>query len=182
MESDSWIITNTNIMDRTAFLGFQYVEDAGVPEKAVEEGGFFSANKWQMPYTIAVQLAKGGTADELSEFLAELRRLVNSLELVELVIPAGVFTSANIYGLSLDWNNDEHGARLCVPTLMMKEIRPPGYTLSSGGGGGGAGLDGTGGMQNTSIGNSLVGDCNDSTSCGRLQALPSTCPGMTEAA
>lgn len=162
MAGEEWFISagGGSVTDFSSFLGFQYANESSVPEKAVEEGSFFSANKWDNPYDVVVDLAKHGEASDIGAFIDALEQYRGSTDLVSIVTPAKVFINGNIYGISFSWNNDETGPRMLVAKVAIKEIRPPGGSQSSGGrGGGGA----------SSIGNASNGECNSSTSCGRLQ-------------
>lgn len=165
-----WLISGTSVTEYSAFLGYQYTKSAGVPEKAVEEGGFYTANKWETSYRVRVQLAKDGTPQAIGEFLEELERLLASTALVTVITPSRVYIDATVFGLDYDWSS-ENGARLCIADVSLQEVRPPVRTISSGGfSGGGA----------TTINNAVYGECNSSVSCGRLQGEQASPAGMVQ--
>lgn len=166
-EDNEWFISGGggSVAEFSSFLGFEYDEEASIPEKAVEEGSFFSANKWDNPYVASVDLAKSGEPQEIGAFIDDLRKYKTSTDMVSIVTPAKVFINGNITKLSFSWNNDEHGPEMLIVKVGIKEVRPPGGSQESSSTGGG-------------IAGAKNGECNDSVSCGRLQSEPASPKGM----
>lgn len=168
----------------TSFLGLQYYNSAGLPEKPVEEGSFFTANKWDTPYNISVEVAKMGEIGEIQAFLDALDEILASLEFCEVVTPAKAFVNGNVEAIDYKWHNDEYGPRMLVANIHIKEVREPGGQKNQSGaaaGGAGGGAGGSSAGQSASSGGSMGGisspsnsNCQSSTSCGRMQGTTVT--------
>lgn len=149
---DQWLIQGDGgaVAEYTSFLGFEYNSESAIPEKAVEEGSFFSANKWDYPYDIIVEIGKMGDVNELSSFLDALETWRNSTELVSLVTPAKTYTNGNIYGVGYSWNGEEHGPRMIIAKVAIKEVRLVGESAAANSGGG---ISGAGNSEHNSTKN-----------------------------
>ena len=127
MEQEKWYIASSgggsSIVEYSSFIGYQYKNESTIPTKPVEQGAFISANKWANPYEVEVEIAKHGTASEIQQFLEELERWRESVDLVDIVTPSRGFLRANIYRISYTWSMDEYGQRLVIPKISIREVR-----------------------------------------------------------
>lgn len=158
---EAWYIASSggggSIVDYSSFIGYQYANEASIPTKPVERGAFVSANKWANPYEVEVELAKYGGAAEIREFLEELERWRESVELVDIVTPSRVFLRANIYRISYVWSMDENGPRMVMPKLSIREILYSRQGAADGG-----------------IANPMNAGCADTVTGGNVQCAPRT--------
>jgi hypothetical protein len=123
-----WYIAKTGSNDVIAsfdtFIGMRYSKDASLPMKAVEEGSFFAANKWEKPYEIQVEIAKQEREKgDLQDFISALDSIQLGIDLVDVVTPYKAFIKANVERITYGWSNDENGVALVIPTLTLIEIR-----------------------------------------------------------
>ncbi len=136
MEQEKWYIASSgggsSIVEYSSFIGYQYKNESTIPTKPVEQGAFISANKWANPYEVEVEIAKHGTATEIQQFLEELERWRESVDLVDIVTPSRVFLRANIYRISYTWSMDEFGPRLVIPKISIREVRTAQTSMTSG--------------------------------------------------
>lgn len=177
--SEEWTIRGGGAEAQfTSFLGLQYYNSSGLPEKPVEEGSFFTANKWDTPYNISVEVAKMGEISEIQAFLDGLDQILASLEFCEVVTPAKSFVNGSVEAIDYKWHNDEYGPRMLVANIHIKEVREPGGQKnqsgaaaggSGGGGGSSAGQSASGGGNMGGISSPSNSNCQSSTSCGRMQ-------------
>lgn len=120
-----WDITTSDggpLLTFTTYLGCEYSSEAKSPDQPVEEGGFFSYNKLNTPYTVNVALAVSGDIQKLQNFLDVLEKLHTGTDLVNVVTPEKTYTSASIVGLNYS-RKREDGLGMLTVELKLKEVR-----------------------------------------------------------
>lgn len=125
---NNWIVSmkggGADILGYDSFVGLEYEKSQALPEKPVEDGAFFTANKWSKPYRVTLTLAKGGDAAAIREFITRLEKYNESIDLVDVVTPLKVFVNGTIESVRYSVGNDEYGPRLVMPRITIKEVLP----------------------------------------------------------
>lgn len=88
----------------------------------IEEGGFATYNKVNMPFESRVSIAKGGTESERSDFIGTLEQLVNDLELYAVVTPEYTYPSANLFAYDIR-RTVRNGVTLITAEVSIEEVR-----------------------------------------------------------
>ena len=87
-----------------------------------EEGGFASYNKVASPYDLRVTLARGGTALDRNNFLAQLSAITAALDLYDLVTPDVVYSGLNV--VHFDYRRTQkQGATILIVDIWLQEVR-----------------------------------------------------------
>ena len=122
------------LVQTDSVVEMDYVGDSNIPTYPIEQGGFLSYNKVQMPYTATLTMARGsggivgdisafiGSATGRSAFLAQLEALKTGLTLVNVVSPDKVYTSANVTHYEVD-RSAETGVSVITARVTIEEVR-----------------------------------------------------------
>lgn len=105
-----------------SFLDMDYANSANLPTYPQEEGAFASYNKVQNPRSYSVSMTKGGSKQEMTDFLTLLESLQGSLELFTIVTPNRSYPRANIDKCEYR-RSAFSGAGIIIATLHFTEIR-----------------------------------------------------------
>lgn len=123
---NNWLVAansgGAKILSYDSFVGMEYDKANALPEKPMEDGAFFTANKWALPYRAMVTLAKTGEASAIRDFIDALESLNGSTTLVSIVTPLRVFIDGNIEAIRYSFNNDDLGPRTVMPQISVKEV------------------------------------------------------------
>lgn len=123
-----------SIVEFDTCISMGYKSGAALPVKPVENGSFFTANKWTIPYQIVMELAVsrtnfstegdgGGSERNLADIMNALERWKDSTDLVDVVTPYKTYIHGNIFDVEYRFDNDETGADMLVPMITLQEIR-----------------------------------------------------------
>lgn len=125
-EDNNWLVAANGgggrILAYDSFVGMEYDKAHALPEKPVEDGAFFTANKWALPYRATVTVAKTGEASEIRDFIDALEGLNGSTTLVSIVTPLRVLVDGTIEAIRYSFDNDDLGPRMVMPRISVKEV------------------------------------------------------------
>lgn len=103
-------------------VDFEYKQDFPVSDYTVEEGGFQSYNKVELPFDVKVRISSDGDALSRQALLTEVRAAANGLDLYDVVTPEETYSSCNI--THIDWRrSSENGVGLVIIDIWFVEIR-----------------------------------------------------------
>jgi hypothetical protein len=105
-----------------SFIDFEFKQDWPIADYQVEQGGFQSYDKVQLPFDIPIRIASGGTASERQQFIDACDAIANSLSLFDIVTPEGAYSSCSVTHMEFR-RTAENGVSLIVVELFFKEIR-----------------------------------------------------------
>jgi hypothetical protein len=88
----------------------------------VEEGGFDTYNKVDMPFRARITFAQGGSVAERSATLDSLRAALASLDLCSLVMPEGTFVNLNVTAFDMS-RKAVSGRGILIPDVLAEEVR-----------------------------------------------------------
>jgi hypothetical protein len=101
---------------------FEYKQDWTISDYPVEEGGFQSYDKVQLPFECRVRITSSGSSGDRAALLAALDQIANSLDLYDVVTPERVYTSVNVH--HMDYRRTAtNGVGLLVVDLWLVEVR-----------------------------------------------------------
>lgn len=119
------------VIEFDSTIAFEFRQDLPVPDYPVEEGGFQSYNKVQLPQDIRVRLSTGGSIAKRQRFLQSIDEVINTLELYDVVTPEVVYLGFNFTHRDFR-RTAEAGNGLIVVDLWMTEIRETSTATFSG--------------------------------------------------
>lgn len=96
--------------------------EAQISNYPVENGGFGSYNKVQVPREVRLAMSRGGTLAQRTAFLTSVQALWASTTLVNLVTPEFVYLDCNVTGVRRAAAND-HGLGLMTLDVSLKQVR-----------------------------------------------------------
>jgi hypothetical protein len=115
-------LNGAQVIPYNSVLDFDYKQDWPLSDYPVEDGGFQSYDKVQLPFDIKIRLASGGTEAERQALLAAVDFYANSLELFDVITPEKAYTSCNI--THYDYKRSSHnGVGVIVVDLWFIEVR-----------------------------------------------------------
>ena len=109
------------IADFDTFLSLNGKHESQVVQNAIEKGQFRSVNKIKKPDICVIELAKGGSAQDIQLVLDNLKNYKNSIELLVVSTPFGLLENMNLIGLDYTFSTD-NGSNLLIAKLTFQEI------------------------------------------------------------
>lgn len=103
-------------------VNFDFKQDWPISDYPVEQGGFQSYDKVELPYDVRFRVASGGTNVERQLFLDAIEQASKSLDLFDAVTPEKVYLSCNINHYDYRRSNN-NGVGMIVADIWMTEIR-----------------------------------------------------------
>lgn len=113
----------SQIFDFTSFLSLDLRNEAKVVEGPVEEGGFATYNKVQLPIEASVSIGIQGENAELQAALDRLDELQAGTELLSLVTPDFEYSDLSLEMYSYQRKRDAGGIGVLYVDLELKEIK-----------------------------------------------------------
>jgi hypothetical protein len=103
-------------------VDFEYKQDWSVSDYPVEQGGFQSYDKVQLPGDIRMRVAAGGSSSNRQALLDIVAGLANSIELFNVYTPEETYVNYNVthYDYARKANS---GAGLIIVDIWLTEIR-----------------------------------------------------------
>jgi hypothetical protein len=125
LASNQWGIYDQNnalVVTPDSVVAVEYRHDWHVSDYPIEEGGFVSYNKVQVPFDTRVTLSKGGMDSDRAVFLSALEAAAASLNLYSIIMPEYKFLNVNI--MHLDYRRtSRNGVGLILADIWLREIR-----------------------------------------------------------
>jgi hypothetical protein len=103
-------------------VDFDYKQDFPVSDYQVEDGGFQSYDKVQLPFDVKVRVASGGAESDREALLNSVLGAANGLDLYDVVTPEYTFSSCNITHVDFK-RTATNGVGLIVIDIWFVEIR-----------------------------------------------------------
>lgn len=101
---------------------FNFRREWAVADYPVEDGGFESYDKVNLPFEPRVDLTCGGPVENREAFLAAIDRLANTLDLFDVVTPETTYTSVNIQHYDYR-RTSRNNLGLVTVSIWLLEIR-----------------------------------------------------------
>lgn len=104
------------------FVSLEYREEYAISDYPLEDGGFESFNKVQVPFNVRIRLSSGGTAAARTALLGSLRYISGDRKLYTVVSPDAVYDSVNVQ--RVDYHRESQSSNgLVVVDIFLLEIR-----------------------------------------------------------
>lgn len=129
---DVWgiFLNGASAVPLNSVVRFDYRQDATLSDYQVEQGGFQSYNKTQLPFDSRLRITSGGTIADRQEMIAAIEAVYASLELYDIVTPEKIYTSVNCN--HIDYNRQAMtGLGMLIIDIWFEEIRQTGTTTFS---------------------------------------------------
>jgi hypothetical protein len=84
------------IISADTIVSFEYKKDYIMSDYPVEEGGFDSFDKVEIPYDVRVKYTSGGSESNRAALLASIAAIVGDLNFYQVVTPEAVYVNANV--------------------------------------------------------------------------------------
>lgn len=104
-------------------ISFEYKQDFPVSDYRVEQGGFQSYDKVQLPGDIRMRFSCGGSVSDRQDFLASIDAVMNTTDLYDVLTPEEVYLSYNFVHRDINKRTASNGVGLVVVDLWLTEIR-----------------------------------------------------------
>lgn len=101
---------------------FEFTKETRISDFPVEEGGFASYNKVEMPANPIVTLALAGSETDRATFLNAIDAACKSTNLYSVVTPEVTYANYSLERYNYT-RRAEHGATLLIVEISLKEIR-----------------------------------------------------------
>lgn len=110
------------VLPKNSTINFSYRQDWTISNYPVEEGGFQSYDKVQLPFDVRIRVVSGSTRTDCYALLAALDIIANTLNLYDVVTPERVYLSCNVthYDYTRSATN---GASIIIVDIGLVEIR-----------------------------------------------------------
>lgn len=105
-----------------SIVAIEYGKEEQIATFPVEQGGFQSYNKVELPFHIRVMLTKGGSIDERAAFLSACHQLRAATDLYTFVTPEDTYQNGNVTAVRLA-RSAQNGAQLLSVEMMVDEVR-----------------------------------------------------------
>ena len=103
-------------------VAFDLRQDNPISDYPVEEGGFQSYDKVQLPTEIRLRLACGGSVTKRQTFLQTIESVMNTVDLYDIVTPEMVYLGYNFTHRDFRRKADQ-GNGLIIADLWLTEVR-----------------------------------------------------------
>lgn len=111
-----------NIFDLFSVVDFEYKQDWSVSDYQVEQGGFQSYDKVQLPFDIRMRIAAGGPESNRQALLDKIDTIANDTNLYNVFTPEEVFSGCNV--THFDYKRTAtNGVGLIIVDIWLVEIR-----------------------------------------------------------
>lgn len=115
-------LNGEQVLDYDNVVSFGHRQDFPVSDYPVEDGGFQSYDKVQLPFGIRVRVSAGGSDARRQAFLSSIDAVMNTLDLYDVVTPEAVYPSCNFVHRDVERTATD-GAGLITVDLHLTEIR-----------------------------------------------------------
>lgn len=112
-----------SVLDADSIAGFTNRKESNLLDFPVQDGGFASYNKVQVPSSSSVRIRKGGTLSDRANLIRQLDALQASMDLFSIVTPEKTYISVNCERYELTRQDVDDAFFLNHVELFFKEIR-----------------------------------------------------------
>jgi hypothetical protein len=108
--------------DYHSIVDFDYKQDWPTSDYPVEDGGFQSYDKVELPFDVRVRVARGGTESDRESLLSSVRAAAGTLDLFDVVTPEQTYSDCNITHVDFK-RSSAGGVGLIIIDIWFTEIR-----------------------------------------------------------
>lgn len=111
-----------NALNLFSVVDFEYKQDWTVSDYPVEEGGFQSYDKVQLPFDVKMRIAAGGSASNRQALLGAVEGIANSITLYDVYTPEQAYIGCNVTHFDYK-RTSNNGAGMIVIDIWLVEVR-----------------------------------------------------------
>lgn len=111
-------------------LDFEYKQDWSLSNYPVEQGGFQSYDKVQLPFDVRMRIAAGGAESNRVSLLALVESIANTTALYNVVTPEQVFLNCNVSHFDFK-RTSTNGLGILIIDIWLLEIRETSTSIFS---------------------------------------------------
>jgi hypothetical protein len=108
--------------DYNSIVDFDFKQDWPISDYQVEDGGFQSYDKVQMPFDVRVRVSSGGSEFERQSLLTSVLAAANTLDLYDVVTPEQTYPGCNITHVDFK-RTATNGVGMIIIDIWFIEIR-----------------------------------------------------------
>lgn len=105
-----------------SILDFEYKRDWSISNYPVEEGGFQSYDKVQLPFDVRMRIAAGGSVSNRASLLALVESIANTVALYNVVTPEEVYLNCNVSHFDYK-RTSVNGLGVLIIDIWLMEVR-----------------------------------------------------------
>lgn len=105
-----------------SIVDFEYKQDWPTSDYSVEDGGFQSYDKVELPFDVKVRISSGGDIQSRQALLTSVRAAGPGLDLYDVVTPEDTYSSCNITHIDFHRSSD-NGVGMVIIDIYFIEIR-----------------------------------------------------------
>lgn len=115
-------LNGAQAFDYSSIVDFDFKQDLPVSDYQLEDGGFQSYNKVQLPFDVKVRVASFGDEAGREALITQVAAAANSLDLYDVVTPEKTYPSCNV--THHDYKRSSHsGVGMVVIDIWFVQIR-----------------------------------------------------------
>lgn len=103
-------------------VSFDFKRDWSIADYPIEEGGFETYDKVQLPYDVRIRFSTGGSESDRQAFLNSIAAVADTIDLYDVVTPEAIYQSVNISHYDFH-RTSTNGVGLIVVDIWMTEVR-----------------------------------------------------------
>lgn len=105
-----------------SFVSIEYKREWAISDYPIEQGGFESYNKVQVPFNVHVKFASGGSEENRAALEANCEAVAKTLDLYSVVTPERVYRSVNVQHIDYR-RTSTNGVGLLTVEMWLLEVR-----------------------------------------------------------
>lgn len=109
------------VVDADNYVSFDLKQDFPVSDYPVEDGGFQSYDKVQLPTDIRLRVSCGGSVSKRQAFLSSIKDIVNTTDLYDILTPEEIYVGYNV--THRDFKRGAGNVGLIAVDIWFTEIR-----------------------------------------------------------
>jgi hypothetical protein len=111
-----------NVQNQFSVVDFEYKQDWTVSDYPVEQGGFQSYDKVQLPFDVKMRIAAGGSASNRQALLGTIDGIANAITLYDVYTPEQAYIGCNV--THYDYKRAAaNGAGMILIDVWLVEVR-----------------------------------------------------------
>lgn len=130
LNSVSSLFGGSNVSNQFSVVDFEHKRDWTISDYPVEDGGFQSYDKVELPFDVKMRIAAGGSISNRQALINTVESIGKSLELFDVVTPERIYASCSVDHSSYH-RTATNGVGLIIVDIWLREIRVTATTTFS---------------------------------------------------
>lgn len=113
----------TLVVEADSVLDFGYRNEVDIPDFPIQNGSFANYNRVNLPYEASVRLSKGGSVEDRTTFINQIKALMGTTDLYQIITPEQVYTDVSLMRFEVIRRGASGAYFLSEVDLYFREIR-----------------------------------------------------------